>query len=65
MRPTSRPLRPRTVGTVLTLAAAVSLTACNSAAPSASGSGEPDTGPVSIGVGGQPLLAYLPTTLAD
>ena len=62
MRPTSR---PRSVGTVLTLAAAVSLTACNSAAPSASGSGSPDSGPVTIGVGGQPLLAYLPTTLAD
>ncbi|WNV74088.1 ABC transporter substrate-binding protein [Geodermatophilus sp. DSM 44513] len=64
MRPTPR---PRTLGTVLALTAAVTLTACNSAAPSASGSGGGggDGGPVTIGVGGQPLLAYLPTTLAD
>lgn len=53
----------------LAAAAAVSLVACNSAADSG-GADEPDTAaagpsPVTIGVGGQPILAYLPTTLAQ
>ncbi|MDP9429546.1 MAG: ABC transporter substrate-binding protein [Actinomycetota bacterium] len=67
MRPTPRPFRPRSLGTLLALTATVSLTACNSAAPSASGGGGGGGGggPVTIGVGGQPLLAYLPTSLAE
>lgn len=73
MHPSSRPLRSRTLSSALALTAAVTLTACNSAAPSSSGSGSgstgggggADSGAVAIGVGGQPLLAYLPTSLAD
>lgn len=54
--------------TALALTAAVGLVACNSAADRGGG-GESDTAsgtsPVTIGVGGQPILAYLPTTLAQ
>lgn len=59
----SSPSRSRLLtGTAIALSA-VLLAACNPSAPSSSENGDSKT--VRIGVGGQPVLAYLPTTLGE
>jgi NitT/TauT family transport system substrate-binding protein len=55
--------RTRLAGLGLALAGLLVTAGCNSAAPSASG-GSAKTGKITIGIGGQTLLSYLPTTLA-
>ncbi|MBM0224426.1 ABC transporter substrate-binding protein [Micromonospora sp. ATA51] len=55
--------RIRLVGLGVALAALVATAGCNSAAPSAA-AGSGGTSKVTIGIGGQVLLSYLPTTLA-
>lgn len=62
-----RPRRRRaTTAGALVVLLALLLTACNSAARTGADGGDGGGGnTVRIGVGGQPLLAYLPTTLAQ
>jgi NitT/TauT family transport system substrate-binding protein len=63
-----RPIRGRTARAGLAVTAALTLVACGSADSGGTGStadGGGELEQVTIGVGGQPLLAYLPTTLAQ
>lgn len=58
------PRRTTATAVALMVAAAMALTGCNSAAPSNQTASD-ESGEVTIGIGGQTLLSYLPTTLAQ